>query len=199
MLSENKEISTPEYWRQIYEGERKNAKTDSSNFKRPANAFDRFQWLADQVEGTRVLDIASGHATTMKRVKSMHPEWKIICSDQTPAARQASGLSNDYYKILDAYEVWHFQRMGNDGWIKQFDSVCVSQALEYFEYPDRFMKAAQTIGKYFVCTIPIGNMEKWSQLRIYTVDGFKEWISQYGEIIYSDQQGDLLLVKLKFN
>lgn len=191
MLTGDKTISTPDYWRGIYEGDRKNAKTDSSNFKRPANAFDRFQWLADQVEGPNVLDIASGHAVTMKRLKAMHPDWMIICSDQTEAARKAANWEGVYH-IFSAYEIPMFAN--------RINTVCISQALEYLEFPDKFMERVKWLGaEYFVCTIPINEMKKWSQLHIFTEDNFRPFIENYGNVLHWDRQGDLLLVKIKMH
>jgi hypothetical protein len=191
MLTEDKKITTPEYWAEIFTGKRDNAKVDASNFKRPANAFDWFQWLADQVEGPVVLDIASGHATTMKRLLAMHPDWDIICSDQTPEARDAARWEGQYH-IFSAYEIPVFTRTPN--------TITVSQALEYMEYPGSILEYCMTQGvEFFVCTVPIGNMPTWSQLRIYTEESFREWIEQYGYVIHWDRVGDLLLCKIKIN
>lgn len=193
-LTDDKKITTPEYWETIYNGERKDQKTDASNFKRPANAFDRFKWLAEQVEGYRVLDIASGHATTMKRLRAMHPGWKIICTDQTEAAKKASKWEPEQeYLIMSAYDC--HRKFGD----KYFSTITVSQALEYFDEPDRFMKEARKTADYFVCTVPEGEMDKWTQLRVYTEASLKEWLSMYGEIVHFDKVPGLMLAKIKFN
>lgn len=190
MIEKEKDISSPEYWKTIYNGERNNAKTDASNFKRPANAFDRFQWLADQVEGPRVIDIASGHATTMKRLRSMHPDWQILCTDQTSEAKKAANFLP--YEIMSAYDLINYAP-------KSFDTVCVSQALEYFKDPGAFMFGAIQVANYFVCTVPDGIMSKWSQLREYNETDFKQWLSKYGEIVHFDKVPGLMLAKVKFS
>jgi len=166
-----------------------NAKTDASNFKRPADAFDRFAWLAEQVEGPTVLDIGSGHAVTMKRVKARHPDWNIICSDQTEAARKAANWPGEYL-IMDAYDIADI-RKGVPGPIV---TITISQALEYLEFPDKFMKAAQSIAEYFVCTVPEGEMRLWSQLHIFEEHSFKEWLSKYGDIVHFDKVPGLMLL-----
>lgn len=189
MLTDDKTISTPDYWKGIYEGKRNDAKTDASNFKRPANYFDRFQWLADQVEGPNVLDIASGHAVTMKRLKAMHPDWNIICSDQTEAAKKAANWEGVYH-IFSAYDIPMFA--------SRINTVCISQALEYLEFPDKFMGRLKWLGaEYFVCTCPDGDMAKWSQLRVYTEESLKQWLSIYGDIVHFDKVPGLMLAKVK--
>lgn len=191
MLTDDKTITTPEYWRTIYEGERNNTKTDASNFKRPANAFDRFKWLADQVEGPTVLDIGSGHATTMKRLRAMHPDWEIHCSDQTPAAKKAANWSPDYrYHIFSAYELPFPSGV--------FKSVTASQCIEYMEFPDKFLEEAKRIAGYFICTIPDGSMDKWSQLKIWDELTLKALLSVYGDIVHFDKVPGLMLAKIKF-
>ena len=189
MLTDDKTISTPEYWRTIYEGERKGAKTDSSNFKRPSNSFDRFQWLANQVEGPRVLDIASGHAVTMKRLKAMHPDWMIVCSDQTEAARNAANWEGVYH-IFSAYEIPMFA--------ERFNTITISQAIEYLEFPDKFMEKAKERAEYLVLTIPDGEMKLWSQLKIWDEITLKAWLEVYGEIVHFDKVPGLMLAKIKF-
>lgn len=188
MLTEDKSITTPEYWAKVYTGRNENAKVDASNTKRPANTFDRFKWLADIVDGPSVLDVASGHATTMKRLRAMHPEWDIICTDQTPAAREASGFKP--YYICDAYALVNLIN-------KAVTTVTISQALEYLEHPDEFMKGVKHIADYFVCTVPEGEMQKWSQLRIYTEESLKEWLSTHGDIVHFDKVPGLMLAKIK--
>lgn len=187
MLTNDPKISTPEYWQQVYEGKALTGNVDRSDTKRPANAFDRFQWLADQVEGPFVLDIASGHAVTCKRIMAMHPDWTVIASDQTPAAQHAAKYSP--YEIIDAHELPF-----ND---KMFTTVTISQALEYLHSPDKFMMEVRRVAAYFVCTVPEGEMEKWSQLRIYTEESLKEWLWQYGNILHFDKVPGLMLAKIE--
>ncbi len=191
MLTNDKSITTPEYWRSVYEGKRNNSKVDASNNKRPAHAFDRFQWLAEQVEGPYVLDIASGHAVTCKRIKAMHPDWVVVATDQTEAARQRA----DYkpYFMLDAYDLANFYSKYG----KPVTTITVSQALEYFEFPDKFMIEVKKIARYFVCTVPEGEMQLWSQLRIYQEESFKDWLRQYGNILFFDKRPGLMLAKIE--
>lgn len=188
MLTNDTTICTAEYWRKVYQGE-SHGSVDNSNTKRPKNYFDRFQWLADQVEGPNVLDIASGHAVTCKRIKAAHPDWYVVASDQTRAAMQAANYQP--YIILDAYNL---QVYGP----KTFTTITISQALEYLEQPDRFMREVRRVAAYFVCTVPEGEMRLWSQLRIYTEDNFKEWLNQYGTILHFDKQPGLMLAKIQF-
>lgn len=189
MIEKEKDISSPEYWASVYNGDRKDQKTDASNFKRPANSFDRFQWLADQVEGPFVLDIGSGHATTMKRLKAMHPSWNIVCSDQTEEARTAAKWEG-VYSIFSAYKI--------PAYANPPDSITATQCLEYMEHPEKILEYCIDFGvRYFICTVPEGIMSKWSQLREYTEENFKEWISQYGEIVHFDKVPGLMLCKLK--
>lgn len=194
MLTDDKTITTEAYWRSIYEGKRDNASVDASNNKRPANAFDRFQWLADQVEGPRVLDVGSGHATTMKRVRAMHKYWEIICSDQTPAAKKAANWDG-IYKICSAYELTKQFPKADTKW---FNSVTASQMIEYLEFPDRLLDQAKILADYFICTIPDGEMKAWSQLKVWDEQSLKSWLSQYGEIVHFDKVPGLMLAKLKF-
>ena len=46
---------------------------------------------------------------------------------------------------------------------------------------------------------PIGEMAKWSQLRIYTEENVKNLLVPYGTITVFERHDDLLMVKLKFN
>jgi len=188
MLTEDKSITTPEYWAKVYTGRNENAKVDASNTKRPANAFDRFKWLADIVDGPAVLDVASGHATTMKRLRAMHPDWDIICTDQTAEAKNAAGFSP--YFIVNAYDIAYCIE-------KSVTTVTMSQALEYIEFPDLFMEGVKKVADYFVCTVPEGEMQKWSQLRIYTEDSFKAWLQTHGDIVHFDKVPSLMLAKIK--
>lgn len=191
MLTDDKTISTPDYWRGIYEGDRKDKPVDSSNFKRPANYFDRFQWLADQVEGPQVLDVASGHAVTMKRLKAMHPDWNIICSDQTEAAKKAANWEGSYH-IFSAYDIPMFA--------VPINTVCMSQALEYLEFPDKFMERVKWLkAEYVVMTVPDGEMKQWSQLKVWDEVTLKAWLSVYGEIVHFDKVPGLMLVKVKMH
>ncbi len=188
MLTDNKEITTPEYWAKIYEGKNDNAKVDASNTKRPANSFDRFTWLADQVEGPKVLDIGSGHARTVKIMKAKHPDWQVFASDQTEAAMKAANYKP--YQIFSAYEIPYPD--------KSITTVTASQCIEYMEFPDKFLKEAQRVAKYFVCTVPIGVMDKWSQLREYSDKSFLEWLYKFGTVTHFDSKPGIMLGKIRF-
>lgn len=189
MLTDNKEITTPEYWAKIYEGKNDNAKVDASNLKRPANAFDRFSWVAGHAEGPYVLGVASGHAHIEKRIIAAHPEWTVFASDQTVSAQDVANYSP--YRIFNAYQIPYF-----DKW---FDTLIIAQALEYLKDQDRFMVEAKRVARKFLCTIPLGEMEKWSQLFIYEEKSFCKWLEHYGTIEFTERHESLLLVKLKFD
>ena len=189
MLTNDKNITTPEYWAKIYEGKNNDAKVDASNTVRPANPFDRFAWVAQHAEGPNVLDIASGHAHSCKRIKAAYPDWYVVASDQTPAARNVANFSP--YMIFSGYDIPFPD--------KKFTTIIISQALEYFEDQNKFMREAMRVSEKFLCTIPIGQMEKWSQLHVYNEKDFCEWIKQYGEIEFTQRHADLFLIKLKFN
>lgn len=188
MLTDNKEITTPEYWQKIYLGQNHNAKVDASNLTRPKNALDRFTWVAQHAEGGNVLGIASGHAHIEKRIKAQHPGWIVIASDQTEAARKAANFSP--YEIINAYFIPYPD--------KSFDTVIITQALEYIEDQERAIKEFQRVGRKLLLTVPIGIMEKWSQLREYTEENVRRLLFPYGTIEVFQRQDDLLLVKLKF-
>jgi ubiquinone/menaquinone biosynthesis C-methylase UbiE len=189
MLTNDPKISTPEYWKQIFEGKHLTGNVDRSDTKRAPNAFDRFQWLADQVEGPTVLDIASGHAVTCKRIKAKHPDWDVLATDQTEAAKKAANYAP--YFIVNAYDLSKVVVTG------AVTTVTISQALEYLERPDDFMKEVRRIAKYFVCTVPEGEMKVWSQLRIYEEESFKDWLREYGNIIHFDKVPGLMLAKIE--
>lgn len=188
MLTDDQSISTPAYWARVYEG-KSLGKVDRSDNKRPANAFDRFKWLADVVEGPYIVDVASGHAVTCKRIKEKHPDWSVVATDQCPSAKKVANFSP--YYIMDAYNI-------DECFMAQsVTTVTVSQALEYFQDPDKFMRAVRKVARFFVCTVPEGEMKAWSQLRIYDADTFKDWLRQYGNIVHFDQVPGLLLAKIE--
>lgn len=189
MLTNDKKITKPEYWDAVYSGKNNDAKVDASNTKRPANAFDRFDIVVKHAEGPRVLDIGSGHAHACKRIKALHKGWEVIASDQ---ASEASKVANfQPYMIFSGYAIPFPD--------KYFDTVITSQALEYFEDPDRYLNEVARVSKTFLCTVPDGNMDKWSQLRIYTAESLKQWLALYGEIEVFEQYPSLLLAKIRFH
>lgn len=189
MLTKDKSITLPEYWDKIYTGQNDNAKVDASNTKRPVNAFDRFGWVAAHAEGPRILGIASGHAHIEKRIRALHPEWKIVASDMTIAARSVANFSP--YVEMNAYNIQFPD--------KTTDTIICAQALEYMEFQDLFLKEAQRVARKLIITVPIGEMAKWSQLRIYTEENVRELLTPYGTIEVFERHDDLLLVKLKFD
>lgn len=189
MLTNDKTITEPEYWNKIYRGQNHNAKVDASNTKRPANSFDRFSWVAKYAEGPKVLGIASGHAHIEKRIKAAHPEWEVIASDQAEAAIKASKYSP--YSTFSAYSIPYAE--------KSFDTIIIAQALEYMGDQEKVIEEVKRVGKHFILTVPLFEMQKWSQLRIYTEENVRELLQPYGIIEVFEREGGLLLVKLKFN
>ena len=189
MLTNDKSITTPEYWDKVYTGNNENAKVDASNTKRPANSFDRFGWVAAYAEGPQILGIASGHAHIEKRISAMHPEWSVTASDQAPAGRAVAKYS--MYMLFNAYNIPFSD--------KAIDTIICCQAMEYMDNQDRFLKEAQRVARKLLITVPIGEMAKWSQLRIYTEENVRVLLAPYGTIEVFERQNDLLLVKLKFN
>jgi hypothetical protein len=192
MLTDDKTITTPAYWDKVYRGENNDAKVDASNTKRPARTFDRFDWVAGYAEGPAILGVASGHAHIEKRIKARHPEWQVIASDQSEGAKEAAKYSP--YWIVNAYKL---PILDNDI-RKDWSMIICAQALEYMTEPGGFLFESQCVAKKILFTVPIGEMDKWSQLRIYTEENVREFVEEFGEIEIFDRHGDLLLVKLKF-
>lgn len=188
MLTNDKAICSKEYWDGIYTNKRDNATVDSSNGIRPKQTFDRFDIVVKHVDGTKVLDIGSGHGHICKRIKALNKNWIVIASDQSQEARKVAKY--EPYIIADAYKLPFTGRF--------FDTVICTQALEYLENQDAFLKEVSRIGKKFICTIPLGLMPKWSQLFEYNETDFCAWISRYGAIEVKENYGEILLVKLKF-
>lgn len=189
MLTTDKKITTPDYWNKVYAGANNNAKVDASNTKRPANAFDRFSWVAQYAEGPHVLGVASGHAHIEKRIKAAHPTWEVIASDQSDAAMLVANYKP--YKIFSAYDIPYPS--------DEFNTIIITQALEYMDDQEKFLYEAKRVAKKILMTVPLGEMEKWSQLRVYTIDNVKDLLKPFGVIEVLEQEGDLLLLKLKFN
>jgi ubiquinone/menaquinone biosynthesis C-methylase UbiE len=198
MLTTDKQITTPEYWNKVYAGVNNNAKVDASNTKRPANAFDRFSWVAQYAEGPYVHGVASGHAHIEKRIKAAHPDWTVVASDQATEAVAVAKFRP--YLIRDAY---HLDFLDDERTYRAFDNkwstlIC-AQAMEYMDDQEKFLNEAKRVSEKLLITVPLGEMEKWSQLRIYTEQNVKELLQPYGTIEVWERQGDLLLVKLKFD
>lgn len=189
MLTQDKTITTADYWDRVYDGANKDAKVDSSNTQRPPNTFDRFSWVAGYAEGPFVLGVASGHAHIEKRIVASHPGWAVIASDQSDGARFASKFKP--YEIMDAYHISYPA--------DHFNTIICAQALEYMDHQEDFLHEAKRVSTKLILTVPIGEMDKWSQLRIYTEETVRELLEPFGTIEVFERQGDLLLVKLKFN
>lgn len=189
MLTNDTMITQPDYWNKIYTGKNDNAKVDASNTKRPASTFDRFAWAAGFVEGPAVLGVGSGHAHVEKRIKAAHKDWEVIASDQAAAALDVSNFQP--YFIFSGYKIPFPD--------KYFDTLIITQAMEYIEEQDKFLLEAKRVAKYFVCTVPLGEMQKWSQLRIYTPDSLIELLFKYGTILKLEIKEGLLLAKMEFN
>jgi ubiquinone/menaquinone biosynthesis C-methylase UbiE len=188
MITNDKEITKPAYWNNIYKGKNDNAVVDASNTTRPPNPFDRFAWAAKYVNGPKVLGIASGHAHIEKRIKAAHPEWIVIASDQASAAKDVANFVP--YVIINGYNIPYKN--------KYFNTLVIAQALEYIENEKRFLNEAARVARSLVLTVPIGEMAKWSQLRIYTEGYIKTLLFDYGAIEVFEREGDLLLIKLNF-
>jgi len=125
----------------------------------------------------------------MKRLKAMHHDWEIHCSDQTEAAKVAANWKGPYH-ICSAYKLPFADNF--------FTTVTASQCLEYFEHPDLFIHEAMRVADYFVCTHPILEMKNWSQLRSWSEKDMQDWIGQYADILHFDKVPGLMLVKAKF-
>lgn len=191
MLTDDKIITTPAYWDKIYQGRNDNAKVDASNTQRPANPFDRFGWVAQHAEGPNVLEVAAGHAHICKRIRAAHPDWFILASDQAPAARVVSNFTP--YEIFSAYDIPYRD--------KQFTTLIACQCLEYIDDLPRFFKEAQRVAKHLLFTVPIGDMAKWSQLRIFTEENVINLVAPFeifGLVVSTvfERHEDLLLVKI---
>lgn len=189
MLTNDNKITKPDYWNKIYTGNNDNAKVDASNTKRPASTFDRFAWAAEFVEGPKVLGIGSGHAHVEKRIKAAHKDWDVIASDQAANAQDVAHYQP--YFIFSGYTI-PFPN-------KYFDTLVITQAMEYIEWQDMFLTETKRVAKYFVCTVPEGEMAKWSQLRIYSVQGLIDLLCNYGTILKMEVKEGLLLAKIEFN
>lgn len=187
MLTDNKEITTPEYWSKIYAGKNDNAPVDASNTVR-TSTFDRFAIVINHVEGPKVLDIGAGHARICQRLKHKYPDWFIVASDQSEEAKKVTPYRP--YEIFSGYNVPYPDKF--------FDTVIASQCLEYFEDLDKLINEVKRVGKSFVCTIPIGSMAKWSQLYEFNEEDFTKWLSGYGKIIIKSNYGELLMAKIRF-
>lgn len=203
MLTENQDITTPEYWNKIYLGQNDNARVDASNTKRPAATFDRFNWVAMYAEGPNVLGVASGHAHIEKRIKAAHKSWHVVASDQAEAAVDVARF--EPYWIIDVMrrdlpfvcdydhtsEEWH---LTGDKW----NTVIIAQALEYLADDRFFVFKCSLVSRCLIACLPLGNMEKWSQLRIYTEESARALFAEFGTIDAMDRKGDLLLIKTRF-
>jgi SAM-dependent methyltransferase len=189
MLTDDKTITTPEYWNKVYNGGNLNAKVDSSNTKRDPQPFDRFDIVVKHAEGPKILDIGSGHAHICKRIKALNKGWEVIASDQSVEARKVANYTP--YYIINGYAIPFPD--------KYFDTVITSQALEYFEDPDKYLNEVARVSRKFLCTVPDGIMSSWSQLREYTAENLKQWLSLYGDIEVFETYPSLLLAKIRFH
>ncbi|HTD94613.1 MAG TPA: class I SAM-dependent methyltransferase [Chitinophagaceae bacterium] len=189
MITNDKSITTPEYWNNVYAGKNDNAVVDASNTVRPPNPFDRFGWVAQYAEGPCVYGVASGHAHIEKRIQALHPDWIVIASDQSVEARKVANFGR--YQIADAYAI--------NALNKSFNTIICCQAMEYLKEQERFLLEAQRVACKLIITVPIGEMKKWSQLRIYTEQNVRQLLEPYGLIEIFERHEDLLLVKVKFH
>lgn len=189
MLTDDKKITTPDYWNDVYAGKNNNAKVDASNTVRPPQPFDRFDIVVKHAEGPKILDIGSGHAHICKRIKALHKDWEVLASDQSVEAKKVAGYSP--YYLINGYAIPFPD--------KYFNTVITSQALEYFEDPDRYLNEVARVSRKFLCTVPDGVMSSWSQLRVYTPENLQQWLSLYGNLEVFEQHPSLLLAKIRFH
>lgn len=187
MLTDDKSITTAEYWNGLYTGKRNNAKVDSSNGVR-TSSFDRFTIVADLVEGPKVLEVAAGHARISSMVKAKHKDWRVWACDQSEAARKVSNF--EPYLILSVYDL-HFID-------KAFDTLICAQASEYFEDLDKAFTEFKRVSKKGVFTFPNGEMGQWSQLYVFTPESVKVLLSKYGELSHFEVFDHLILAKVEF-
>lgn len=188
MLTDDKSITTPEYWNGLYTGKRNNAKVDSSNGVRKTT-FDRFTIVADLVEGPKVLEVAAGHARISSIVKALHKDWEVMASDQSTEALKASGFTP--YRI---YTVYNIPMTDNF-----FDTLICTQAMEYFEDLNKALTEFKRVAKKAVFTFPKGEMGAWSQLYIFTPESVMELVGPYGLITHFQVYDHLILVKIIFS
>lgn len=195
MLTNDKNITTPEYWNKIYEGKNDNAKVDASNTTRPANPFDRFTWVAQLAEGPNVLEVAAGHAHISKRIKQAHPDWAVYASDQAESAKKVARYLP--YYIFSAYEIPYPDKF--------FTTIIATQCLEYMDDLTKFFNEAKRVAEYLIFTVPLGEMSKWSQLRIFTFKTlsrlFTEEKAFAGAVLetWVAEGGEIFMGKIKFN
>lgn len=187
-LTTDKTISTAEYWNKIYSGNNNDAKVDASNTKR-TSTFDRFQIVADLVQGPNVLEACAGHARIAERVKAAHPDWNVGAFDQSHEAKNISKFRPYYVHSI-------YQQMYLD---KAFDTVIVTQSFEYLEDVPKAMDEIARVSSYLVGTVPNGEMKAWSQLYIFTPDDVRMWLEKYGEIYVFRVYESLILFKIKFH
>jgi 2-polyprenyl-3-methyl-5-hydroxy-6-metoxy-1,4-benzoquinol methylase len=189
MLTNDKTISTPQYWDGVYNGARNDKPVDSSNGVRKTS-FDRFAIVVAQAEGPLILDVGSGHARICQRIKAAHPEWTVIASDQSDGAKAIANY--EPYWILTGYDLplYHGEK---------YDTVICTQAMEYMVHQDQFIREAAQVGKKLLITVPRGDMSNWSQLRIYDEKNVRELLEKYGTVEVLEEYESLILAKVKFN
>lgn len=187
MLTDDKIITTPEYWDSLYQGKRNNAKVDSSNGVR-TSSFDRFTIVADLVEGPKVLEVAAGHARIASMIKARHPDWKVTACDQSIEAQKVSGFKP--YFICSVYDIGTPDKL--------IDTIICTQALEYFEDVNRALTEFKRVANRAVLTFPKGEMGSWSQLYIFTPESVRELLEPFGTITYFMEYDHLILAKLVF-
>lgn len=186
MLTDDKKITTPEYWDRVYSGNN-HGPVDSSNTVR-TNPFDRFAVVVDNVWGEKILDVGSGHGHICKRIKARYPASTVIASDQAPEAKKVS--SYEPYIICSGYDL----PFAN----KSMDLVICTQAMEYMDDHERFIAEAKRVATKLLITVPNGEMSNWSQLRIYTRENLIELLSKFGTIELIEEFPSMFMAKVKF-
>ncbi len=189
MKTDNKEVTSPEYWDRVYSGNNMNALEDSSNTKTVKTTFDRFTPVVKLAEGPNVLGIGSGHARHEKMIKALHPDWNVIASDMSEEAKKVANYKP--YDIFSAYDIPYLGLV--------FDTIICTQVFNLIEFPDKFMLECKRVSKVFLCTIPNGETRGWSQVHVYTQENTRLFFEQYGEIEVLDFYEYMILIKLRFD
>ena len=190
MKTDNKDISTPEYWDDVFLQKNTDSKVDNLNTK-IVQTIDR---IADTMElitdnEIDILDIASAHATLCKRLKVKFPNKNITACDHSKEAKVIANFLP--YIVCDAYSIPFPD--------KSFDLIICTQAMEYMTDNNRFLIEAKRLGRKMIISVPNGEMQNWSQLRIYDENNFKELIEKFGAIEYIKVYNTMILAKIIFH
>lgn len=125
----NEEMSTVEYWEQIYQGKSK-AQPGGHEADRFARVMELFKPGPE-----RVLEIAAGYAALAKRIRNKYPEKLVSALDFAPEAAKRSGFQP--YHIADAENTG----LPSDS----FDTIVCCQGMGYMASPEAFLKEASRL------------------------------------------------------